>query len=129
VHEGIPKWVGVLVLVAMPWPAAWRAPTAHAEAPTPTAEAGTTADKARSEAAPENPSRASPPVRVLTREELIARQFETMANQHILHLMSPDWITRSVAVISLSRLPTQKATEAILQQLEGEDKPVGQLVA
>lgn len=128
-HEGIRKWVGLLVLVAMPWPAAWRAPTVHAEAPTPTAAAGTTADKAGSQAAPENPSGASPPVRALTREELIARQFETMANQHIVHLKSPDWITRSVAVISLSRLPTQKATEAILQQLEGEDKPVGQLVA
>jgi len=129
VHEGIRKWIGVFVLVAMPWPAAWRASTAHAEAPTPTAEAGTTADKAGSEAAPENPSRASPPVRVLTREELIARQFETMADQYTLHLKSPDWITRSVAVISLSRLPTQEATEAILQRLEGEAKPVGQLVA
>jgi len=70
-----------------------------------------------------------PAVRILSREEKIQRRFETLATQYKLRLQSPDWILRSLAVISLARLPTEEATQAILERLEAEPKPVGKLVA
>ncbi|HUU91389.1 MAG TPA: vWA domain-containing protein [Phycisphaerae bacterium] len=60
---------------------------------------------------------------------VIEQRFEGLTHQYVNHLNSPDWITRSVAVISLSRMPVEKATEAIVQRLQDEKKPVGQLVA
>ena len=70
-----------------------------------------------------------PQVRILSREEKIQRRFETLATQYQLRLQSPDWILRSLAVISLARLPTEEATRAILERLEAEPKRAGKLVA
>ncbi len=70
-----------------------------------------------------------PDVRILSREEKIQRRFQTLVTQYKLRLQSPDWILRSLAVISLSRLPLEEATRAILERLEAEPEPVGKLVA
>jgi len=60
---------------------------------------------------------------------VIEQRFEGLTHQYTSHLNSPDWIVRSVAVISLSRMPVEKATEAIVRRLQDEKEPVGQLVA
>jgi len=79
--------------------------------------------------APEAKSQGDPAAGLKNPRRVIELRFESLTDQYINHLNSPDWITRSVAVISLSRMPIAKATEAIVRRLQDEKKPVGQLVA
>ncbi len=111
------KWLAVVAVLAAASAPAWRplalgAASRKAKAETPAAQ--TKGDPA---AGLKNPRR------------VIELRFEGLTNQYINHLNSPDWITRGVAVISLSRMPVEKATEAIVRRLQDEKKPVGQLVA
>jgi len=70
-----------------------------------------------------------PSVKILTHEEKVQRRFATLCEQYKARLASPDWILRCLAVISMAQLPTQEATQAILNRLMEEPKPVGKLVA
>ena len=70
----------------------------------------------------------SPPAADAARQEMLKR-FEYLTKLYADQLDSNDWMTRSVAMISLARMPTQGATKVILQRLESEKHPVGLLVA
>lgn len=57
------------------------------------------------------------------------RALNFLTDLHRRHLGSSDWIARAAAVIGLSRMPTDAATEILLQQAQTETHPVGRLVA
>ena len=57
------------------------------------------------------------------------KAMEYLTGQYAGQLDSSDWIARAAAAISLSRMPTDGATEAIAKQLKAERHVVGQLAA
>jgi len=111
------KWLGVVAVLAAASAPAW-GPLAL----------GAASRKAKGKATASK-SKGDPAAGLKNPRRIIELRFEGLTHQYINHLNSPDWITRSVAVISLSRMPIEKATEAIVQRLQDEKKPVGQLVA
>lgn len=65
-----------------------------------------------------------------TREEQTRKLFDFLTGEYgALFKKNKDWVNRSVAIISLSRMPTPAATGKILEQLQSERHPVGRLVA
>jgi len=111
------KWLGVVVALGI---------TLAAGRPCPVASAAPRKAKAETPAAQ---TKGDPAAGLKDPRRVIELRFEGLTHQYVNHLNSPDWITRSVAVISLSRMPVEKATEAIVRRLQDEEKPVGQLVA
>src|ERR1051325_7255762 len=65
----------------------------------------------------------------LTREQRVERLFNYLTQEYARQTTSKDWITRSVAVISLAQFPTDDATKTILDRLNKETHSVGRLVA
>ena len=59
---------------------------------------------------------------------IVKVRFDALTDMYIKYLKTSDPITRSMAVISLSRMPTPKAAEAILDRVQKERDPVGRLV-
>jgi hypothetical protein len=88
---------------------------------------------AQTNAAPPSTAR-SKPAESTTSEHLssaqrVDRLFDYLTKEYSKQLASKDWITRSVAVISLAQFPTDAATKAIVEQLSRESHPVGKLIA
>ena len=54
----------------------------------------------------------------------IAKRFDFLSDVYLRHVASPDPITRSIAAISLSRMPSPKATEALLGRLRKDRDPI-----
>jgi len=81
--------------------------------------------KARAAAAPSKTSDAATDKRL----KIIARRFNALTEMYSKHLKSTDPITRSIATISLARMPTPEATEAILGRVRTDRDPVVRLVA
>lgn len=72
----------------------------------------------------------SKPATQPTREEQARKLFDFLTGEYgALFKKNKDWVNRSVAIISLSRMPTTGATGKILEQLQSERHPVGRLVA
>jgi hypothetical protein len=66
----------------------------------------------------------------ITREQDVDQLFEYLVNEYSKRqLTSKDWITRSVATISIAQIPRANATKTILDRLGKETHPVGRLVA
>src|SRR5690349_18065091 len=66
----------------------------------------------------------------ITREQDVDQLFEYLVNEYSKRqLTNKDWITRSVATISISQIPTANATKTTLDRLGKETHPVGRLVA
>jgi hypothetical protein len=63
------------------------------------------------------------------RSERIERLFDYLIGEYGKRLKRPDWVTRSVALISLNRIPTEEATEVVLERLGKERHELAQLVA
>jgi len=69
---------------------------------------------------------AEEPTRRARRTQLV---LDYLTKLYTRQLASSDWIARAAAVVSLARLPTDRATETLLQHLPGERHKVAQLVA
>ncbi len=78
------------------------------------------------EAAPTTRPDESPEARRLEKNRQLLLDYLT--RKYSEKLESKDWITRSVAVISLSRLPTEQVTAVLVNRLEAEPHNVGKLV-
>jgi len=64
------------------------------------------------------------------REAEVKRLLDFLTSEYgRLFQKNKDWVNRAVAIISLSRLPTEGATGKIIEQLQSEKHPVGKLVA
>ncbi|MEZ0267095.1 MAG: vWA domain-containing protein [Phycisphaerae bacterium] len=72
----------------------------------------------------------APTTQPLTRDAEVKRLFDFLTAEYgRLFQKNNDWVNRAVAIISLSRLPTDGATNKILEQMQSEKHPVGKLVA
>ena len=57
------------------------------------------------------------------------RLFDYLEKLYLEKYESPDWVTRSMAIISLGKLPTRKASNAILEAMENDKHEVVRLIA
>jgi hypothetical protein len=65
----------------------------------------------------------------ITRQQDVEQLFEYLVSEYSKRqLTSRDWITRSVATISIAQIPTSNATKTIVERLSRETHPVGRLV-
>ncbi len=64
-----------------------------------------------------------------SRAERLKLAVNHLTGEQIKQLRSSDWISRCVAMVGLSQMPTDEATEALVAQLLRERHPIGQLVA
>lgn len=104
------RWAAALLVVLAAWPACTvRAAEAETAEETPTAE-------------PMSPEAAA---RVEKTRQLL---FDYLTKNYGRQLESKDWITRSVAVISLAKLSTKKVTAVLFERLEKEEHPVARVV-
>ena len=121
--------LGIAVALALMGAAVRPCPIASAAPADRKGKARPARAKATTRQTPPGDAQGDPAAGLKNPRRIIELRFEGLTNQYINHLNSPDWITRSVAVISLSRMPIENATDAIVRRLQDEKKPVGQLVA
>jgi len=65
----------------------------------------------------------------LTHDQQVAQLFDYLNDQYGKLLKSPDWIERSLACISLSKLPGPRATDQLLGAVRNDPLPVVRVVA
>lgn len=64
-----------------------------------------------------------------TKEQKVQQVTDYLVREYVKRTKDRDWITRSVAVISLAQFPTEAATTALVERVHQETHTIGRLVA